>query len=105
MLSDAPMNEWKALVGRISLFTAAPWSAAPSALDLYRNIWETEPDNFFKQPNPLMPSVAQGGIGNLTASCVIQQSRIDFNFQPAPQLICLLPPSRTRSNFVQACCG
>jgi hypothetical protein len=77
------MNEWKAAVGRITLFpTATVLSSPPSALDLYKRVWGGDPDNFQRQANPLMPTVAQGKRGGITASCFVHPVRIDFNLTP-----------------------
>jgi hypothetical protein len=84
MPPNPPKNEWKALAGRISVFPMAPLSPPASVLDLYRGVWQHEPDEFHKQPNPLMPSVAQGRISNVVANCMVQPSRIDFGLQPVP---------------------
>jgi len=78
------MNEWKALSGRITLFpTARPSSPSPSALELYRLVWGGDPDNFHKQPNALLPTVAQGKRDGLMANCFSHPARIDFNLAPA----------------------
>lgn len=77
------MNEWKSSGGRITLFPAAVSSPPPSALDLYRQVWGEEPDGFQKQTNPLAPSVAHGNRAGLTAGCVAQPARIDFNLTPS----------------------
>src|ERR1700728_466467 len=77
------MAEWKAAAGRIILFSAAPMSPAQlSPLELYRQVWGGEPDNFQRQTNPLLPSYAQGSVGALTVVCVTQPTRIDFNLGP-----------------------
>ena len=79
------MNEWKALVGRITAFSATP-SQPPSAAILYRAIWESEPDSFQKQENPLLPSIAQGARDGMTASCSVVAGRADFNLTPSRPL-------------------
>jgi hypothetical protein len=76
------MNEWKAYVGRIVLFPGAPVLSPPSALELYRRVWGTDPDNFQKQANPLMPTLAQGTHSGMTTSCMTHPSRIDFSLTP-----------------------
>ena len=76
------MSEWAALVARVTLFPLLSSSPLPSALDLYRHVWSREPDNFQRQANPLMPSVAQGKAGSIVANCTAQRSRIDFNLAP-----------------------
>jgi hypothetical protein len=77
------MNEWKASGGRITLFPSAPASSPPlSALELYRQVWGEDPDGFQKQANPLMPAVAHGKRGRMTASCSTHPTRIDFNLTP-----------------------
>jgi hypothetical protein len=76
------MSNWKALTGRITLFSG-PLASGPlrPALDLFRQVWG-DPDNFQSSPNPLMPSVAQGRRDNFTVSCAVQPTRIDFNLTP-----------------------
>jgi hypothetical protein len=82
------MSEWKALNGRITLFPTGPQSI-PSAADLYRAVWDTEPDAFQKQPNPLQPTVAQGRRKEMGATCLAHVTRVDFNLSP------VLVPSQT----------
>lgn len=72
------MNEWKALVGRITIFPASSSVALPSVLDLYRKMWEGDPINFQGPTNPLSPSSAQGKRGQLGISCSVNPARIDF---------------------------
>ncbi len=82
------MNEWEIYLGRITLFPAMPTSSPlPSALDLYRQIWGSDPDHFQKQANPLLPTVAQGRRGSLMVNCTGQAVRIDFNLQAAPSQV------------------
>jgi hypothetical protein len=77
------MNEWKPSVGRITLFpTLSTSTFPPSALEFYRKVWGGEPDNFQKQANPLMPTVAMGKRGSLMASCSTHPTRIDFSLTP-----------------------
>jgi hypothetical protein len=77
------MNEWKTTGGRLTLLPAAPIpTGLPSALELFRRAWGTEPDVFQKPSNPLMPSVAQGNRANLTFACMSQPARIDFSISP-----------------------
>jgi hypothetical protein len=77
------MNEWKALIARITLFPRPELSSPSeqSALDLYKQIWEGDPDNFRRSPNPLLPSQAQGNRADLTVACSSHPSRIDFNLR------------------------
>jgi hypothetical protein len=88
MPSDKPA--WKALLGRISIFPLmpsptppTPSPTPPSALDLFHKVWQIKPEEFHGQANPLMPSMAQGKLGNLTANCIKQQIRTDFNLLPS----------------------
>jgi len=77
------MNEWKALVGRITVFPAPQSSVAlPSALDLYKKVWEGEPLNFQGPTNPLSQSLAQGKRAGLGIGCSVHPLRIDFNLSP-----------------------
>ncbi len=81
------MNEWKAFQGRITLFPAMPPSSSPpSAIELYRQIWGSEPDSFQRQANILAPTVAQGRREGLIVGCVAQPARIDFNLAAEPSL-------------------
>jgi hypothetical protein len=81
MPSDKPA--WKALLGRISIFPLTASPTPPSALDLFRRVWQIEPEQFQGQANPLMPSMAQGKLGDLTVNCFKQQVRTDFNLLPS----------------------
>lgn len=76
------MSEWKALNGRITLFPTAASSPSPSALELYRRVWGSDPDSFQKQPNALLPTIAQGSRNGITTSCFSHPTRIDFNLLP-----------------------
>jgi len=81
----AKMNEWKALTGRLTFFPLAPTlSPAAPASALYRQVWRAEPENFLTQPNALLPSMATGRRGALTARCLAHPSRVDFDFSPSP---------------------
>ncbi len=77
-------TQWNALTARIAIFPVVPFSDPPSSINLYKAVWGADPDQFFKQPNPLRPSVAQGVIGGVLANCAVLQSRIDFSLGPAP---------------------
>ena len=76
------MSEWKAIVGRITIFPASSSVALPSALDLYRKMWEGDPINFQGPTNPLSPSLAQGKRAQLGISCSVNPARIDFTLSP-----------------------
>jgi len=79
------ISEWKALSGRITLFPTAPASSpAPSALELYRQVWGDDPDNFQKQQNPLLPTIAQGRRNGIMVQLLSQPVRTDFNLSAAP---------------------
>lgn len=79
------MNEWKVSVGRATLFPASPASFSRiSGIDLYRQVWGSEPDSFQKQENPLLPTVAQGRHGGIVMACAVHPSRLDFSFNPTP---------------------
>ena len=80
MPSDKP---WKALLARISIFPLTPSPTPPSALDLFHRVWQIEPERFHGQANPLMPSMAQGKLGDLTINCFKHQVRTDFNLLPS----------------------
>ena len=82
MPSDKPA--WKALLARISIFPLTPSPTPPSALDLFRRVWDVEPEEFHGQTNPLMPSMAQGRVGSIIANCSKQQLRTDFHLLPLP---------------------
>jgi hypothetical protein len=77
------MSEWKALNGRITLFPTVPVAAPlPPAFELYRLVWGSEPENFQKQSNPLLPTVAQGRSNGIAAQLLSQPNRIDFSLLP-----------------------
>jgi len=79
------MNVWKVSGARATLFPASPASFAHiSGIDLYREVWGSEPDNFQKPENPFLPTVAQGRHGSIVVACSVHPSRLDFNFNPAP---------------------
>lgn len=81
------MDDWKVANSRVTLFPDIVVGSAPQAvaMELYRAIWGADPDNFQKQPNPMLPSSsAQGRIGKAMATCMVQASRVDFNLAPAP---------------------
>ena len=78
------MGEWKVLNARITFFTVGPVSSSDqSALSVYRQFWEADPDSFQKQPNPLAPSMAQGRRGGLLAACTVNPTRTDLNLAAA----------------------
>ena len=70
------MNEWKPILARMSLFPTAP--PLPSALELYKQLWKSDPDNFQKPPNPLLPSLAKARRGGLNVGCSVHPQRIDI---------------------------
>jgi len=82
------MGEWKAQSGRITLFPTIPTGASfVSALELYRAIWNLDPDSFQKQPQSnlgLAASSAQGTHNGLSVSCTATPVRIDFSVMPNP---------------------
>lgn len=82
MQSDKPA--WKALLARITIFPLTPSPTSPSALDLFGKVWQIQPEEFHRQANPLMPSMAQGKLGEITANCSAQQVRTDFSLLPSP---------------------
>lgn len=77
------MSTWKALVGRISFLASAPTPPPEtSVLDLYKQTWGTNPQNFQDAPNPLMPSTAQGVVDGMTVACTKLPNRVDFSVTP-----------------------
>lgn len=71
------------MVGRITLFPTPLLSPPlPSTLELYRSVWDGDPDNFQKQGNALMPTFAQGKRGDVMAICSVHPARIDFHLGP-----------------------
>ena len=70
-------------MGRVTLFPAVP-SPPPSALILFSGIWGGDPDSFQRQPNAMMPTIAQGFRHGMSASCSIHPARIDFSLEPGP---------------------
>jgi hypothetical protein len=88
------MDEWKALFGRITLFPAPETSPSlPSADKLYVSIWGREADNYQRQSNALMPTVAQGKLDGVAAVCSVQPARIDFTLMPLVPQNALATPS------------
>jgi hypothetical protein len=80
---DTKMTTWKPSNGVMTLFPAAPTSTPPpSPLELYSRVWGAEPERFQKQPNPLMPAVAQGKRGGFVVTCAVQPGRIDLRLTP-----------------------
>lgn len=78
------MDDWKVANGRVTLFPQMSAQVSQtSPIELYRAVWGTDPDNYQKQPNPMLPSTAQGRQGKVAATCVVQSTRIDFNLTPA----------------------
>jgi hypothetical protein len=79
------MSAWKALSGRISLMARTPTPLAGAAvLDYYRCLWGDTAQNFQQAPNPLLPSTAQGFVGDMLVTCSTGANRVDFNFSPRP---------------------
>jgi hypothetical protein len=80
------MSLWKPLIGRISIAASKPTPpGALSALELYQQIWKSDPTNFQNSPNPLMVSAAQGIALGMTASCAVVQNRADISLTPNAQ--------------------
>ena len=77
------MSEWKAIAGRITIFPAPSSEALPSALDLYKKVWEVDPTNFQGSTTILSPSVAQGKRPSFGLNCSVHPSRIDFALSPS----------------------
>ena len=71
------MKDWKPITARISLFPTSP--PLPSVLDLFKKTWNSEPDNFQKPLNPLLPASAKAKRGSLTVGCSVHPQRIDFS--------------------------
>jgi hypothetical protein len=80
------MATWKAQTGRISLFPViTSGTSVPSAIDLYKKVWGTDPDSFQKQASlglPFAPSFAQGQRNGLAVICSVNPARIDFAVGP-----------------------
>jgi len=90
MASD--ITKWKPWQGRISLFPTIPSGASPnlSALDLYKQVWNGDPDNFQKQSTAtsgFVPSVAQGTQHGLAVTCSVFPIRIDIGISPHVKLV------------------
>jgi hypothetical protein len=65
---------------------AAAGSQPKSALELYKSVWQTDPDAFQKnQGAPFPVSSAQGTVNELGVSCILQPGRIDYNIAPMQQ--------------------
>jgi hypothetical protein len=79
------MSQWKALIGRITLFPGPlPSGPLPSALELYKKLWGGEPDNFQTSANALMPTIAQGKRAGMMVGCAVHPVRIDLSLNPGP---------------------
>lgn len=72
------MNEWKAIVGRVTLFPASSAVPLPSALELFKKLWKNEPTTFQGGKSPLSGSIAQGTREELGLTCAVHPSRIDL---------------------------
>ena len=78
------MSEWKPLIGRITLFpTISAPSRSFSVVDLYRRLWDSDPDGFQNQTNVMLPTVAHGKRNGITAQLLFLPARIDINLLPA----------------------
>ena len=82
------MASWKAQLGRITLFPVIPTGAdLGSALELYKRTWNSDPDNFQKQPQvglPFAASTAQGTVSGFSIACSVNPIRIDLSITPPP---------------------
>jgi hypothetical protein len=88
------MTTWKALTGRVTLFTGpVPLGAPLSALDLFKKVWGRNPENYQSNANALAPSVAQGRRAGMTVGCSVLPGRIDLNFQPLPKPVQGIAPT------------
>jgi hypothetical protein len=77
------MSQWKALLGRMTLFLGGPPAGLlSSALELYKQVWGGDPEIFQSNPNPLIPMVAQGKRDGLTVGCLTSPTRVDLNINP-----------------------
>lgn len=76
------MNEWKALIGRISLFLGASSLEMPSALALFTTVWGSEPTSFQGPTSPISRSQAEGKHAGLGAVCSVNPARIDLTLTP-----------------------
>jgi hypothetical protein len=83
------MSAWKSLLGRISVFPVLPaGERLPSALDLFKAIWKSDPNSFQQHvptPGPFPAATAQGLRNEITVSCSVSPSRVDLNFLPNQQ--------------------
>ena len=86
------MSDWNVISGRISLFPGPSTQALPSALELYKKVWENEPANFQGASSPLAPSVAQGTRSTLALTSSVHPSRVDFNLAGSPREMDAGPP-------------
>jgi hypothetical protein len=82
------MSDWKAQSAQVVLFPVVPGGApVDSALELYKAIWQTDPDSFQKHVagSPFVLSSARGTVEGLAAACLAQPIRIDFTLAPLQQ--------------------
>lgn len=72
------MPDWGLFNFRLSFFTTNLHSQ--SAPDLYRAIWNAEPEGYQKSQNALAPSSANGKREAVMVQCAVQAGRMDLNF-------------------------
>jgi len=72
---------WLPISARITLFPFGQ-GPQPDALVLFRAIWDTDPDSFSRQSNPLYPSTAVGKRGNFQCQSTTHATRVDLLLGP-----------------------
>lgn len=78
------MGNWSTFTARLSLFIP-PAAAVEKAVEIYQRLWETFPDGYQSDPNPLAPSIARAKRNNLSLACQSARSRIDISFSAVPR--------------------
>lgn len=93
--TDSPSNPspafWKASLGRIVLFVTAPAYPRASVIELYRELWDVQPENISTPENLLLPAIASGSRNALIMTCAAVPGRIEFSITPQPRDLPALP--------------
>jgi len=90
------MSDWKPLLGRVTILLAPSPKTVPSAQDLYKKVWGSDPLSFQAAQNPLMPSVAQGTQAGLALNSSVHPTRIDLTISAAGSQDPWAPPRLVR---------
>jgi hypothetical protein len=80
------MSAWNPLIARLSIFPVPTPAPQQSALDIFRQVLDQDPESFNKPANILASSVAQAQLTTFMVQCVSGPGRIDMNLTSAPAL-------------------